>query len=147
MIYIYNGLDEGDRNEIHQLSPEGRILRIIRRMTDPIPVTREESEGWLEWRYGNGSRAGSSQTSSPFHPFVGALRVEKEGRGHVWVKDRPGRWSVFTPEGRWIGVVEMPTWFFPAWIENDFLFGGAYRFGGYPRETVFQGHRLDRRVQ
>ena len=38
MIYVSNGLDKGDRNEIHPLSPEGRILRIIRRMTDLIPV-------------------------------------------------------------------------------------------------------------
>ena len=43
-IYI----SDGDRNEIHQFSPEGVLLRIIRRTTHPIPITSEDRKAQVE---------------------------------------------------------------------------------------------------
>lgn len=39
-------VSRSDRNEIHQFSPNGVLLRIIRRTTDPIPVTDKARRAW-----------------------------------------------------------------------------------------------------
>ena len=136
----------GDRNEIHQFSPDGVLLRIIRRTTDPRPVTdkarraREdrtirshEEQGWPvpEARL---EAMRSVETFPPIDGFIvdaeGYLWVSEYSDSETWLADQ---WSIFGPDGRWLGVVAMPggpvaTAFFrcrgyriTCWIDRDFF--------------------------
>ena len=158
---------EGDRDEIHQFAANGTLLRIIRRTTEPVPVTDRSREGWLRV-----AGAGDPEMRDPaileamsgraFYPPVGALVVDTEG--HLWVREwsrsesgMPDQWSVFGPDGRWLGVIpDAPPDIYPCmrlgsfrlgppcWIGSDFFLTvrrddlGVERVEGYRirRETA-----------
>ena len=135
-------VSRGDRNEIHQFSPDGVLLRIIRRTTDPLPVTdkarraREENiiKGYEErgWSYPE-ARLRAMRSVQTFPPFEG-FTVDAEG--YLWVSEYSdsetwllGQWSIFGPDGRWLGVLAVPGDQYVAlfcgritcWIDRDFL--------------------------
>ena len=117
LVYISN-----DGTEIHQRSLDGKLVRIIRRTTDPPPVTdgawraeleqRAKSEGMigLPRQTAEGDEIPRRET----YPAVEFMLVDSEG--HLWVREWsdsesgiPDQWSVFSPEGRWLGVLRLPT--------------------------------------
>ena len=153
-IYIADGT--GD--EIRQFSFDGRLVRIIRRSTDPVPVSDEGHRAWVTYLAGRGGenveeRLLRAMPRRDFHPPVAGLLVDHEG--YLWASEwsasevgGPDRWSVFSPEGRWLGVLpaprlEVPCHFFrnPCWMGTDFFLAvGRDELG---RERV-EGYRIRR---
>lgn len=90
--------------------------------TSPVPVTeqarRARAQNGIrflsvfpegEWRLPLIEATPKSETYPPVH----ALLVDAEG--HLWVREwsesetgLPDRWSVFSPEGRWLGFLDEP---------------------------------------
>ena len=97
----------------------------------------------------------------PFYPAFAGLTVDTEG--HLWVREWsdsetgwPDQWSVFSPEGRWLGVLRGPPnatgstgsdllflcgEIAPCWIDGDFFL--ALRMDELGVERV-EGYRLRR---
>ena len=156
-------LSHGDTNEIRQYSLDGTLVRVIRRTTDPVPVTararRERldedakflvamNEAPFDWY-----RAFMlSMPRREFYPPVDGLFVDADG--HLWVREWsdnetgvPDRWSVFSPEGRWLGILDGPpassagtsdlAFMSNIWIGRDFFLAvrrddlGVERVEGY----------------
>ena len=145
-VYVTDGRD---RYEVHQFSATGILQRILRRTVEPVPVTDERLEAfvelaksinadfdWLRWE-----REMRNRVSGRHHPFIIVLRVDSEGC--LWVYNHGAdEWSVFNAEGRWLGTVDLPS-FGIYWIGEDFiLLGMADPDTGL--ESVM-GHRLNRR--
>ncbi|MDE2654789.1 MAG: hypothetical protein OXI71_13360 [Gemmatimonadota bacterium] len=154
---IYIG--DGDRNVIYQFSQDGSLLRIIRRAAGPVPVTDRGHQSWLatleSLNEGMESAFGMSweeltrgMPRREAYPAVAGLAVDADG--HLWVREwspaetgMPDQWSVFSPEGRWLGVVRgVPELFLcnrisPCWVDRDFLLAvrrdelGVERVEGY----------------
>ena len=117
-------LSNGDTNEIRQYSLDGTLVRVIRRTTDPVPVSARAHRARLE----ENTRYAVTLNEVPFdwyrhlmlsmprwesYPPVHGLFVAADGR--LWVREWsdnetgvPDRWSVFSPEGRWLGILEGP---------------------------------------
>ena len=163
-IYI----SEGDRNEILQFSLDGTLVRIIRRTTDPLAVTERSHGAWMNDMYAFGEMIGEPLPPGVFdgmprkesYPPVGGLVVDAEG--YLWVREWsesetgwPDRWSVFSPWGRWLGVLSVPPepalsdlfmcykFFVPCWVDRDMFL--TIRRGEYGVERV-EGYRI-RRVE
>ena len=152
-IYASNG----DRNEIRQFAPDGRLLRIIRRTTEPVPVTDGSRDGWLGVVPADRDpETLDAMAGRAFYPPVGALVVDAEG--HLWVREwshsesgMPDQWSVFGPDGRWLGVIpDAPPDFnpctrlgTPCWIGSDFLLTVRRDVMGVER---VEGYRIRREV-
>ena len=140
LIYVSNG----DENEIRQFSPEGALLRIIRRTTDPIPISAEEREAKEAGRLARNLEAIPPQD---FHPPVNGLHVDMAG--YLWVVDARNRFSVFSPKGRWLGTLDAPpglTCFLhgrPCWIGEDLFLRLARDEMNVQR---IEGYRLNRRT-
>ena len=154
---------DGTRDEIRQFSFDGRLVRIIRRSTAPIPVSDEGHQAWATYLatpwanvQGGEDRMEAVLRAIPrrdFHPPVAGLLVDPEG--YIWVSGwsasevgGPDRWSVFSPEGRWVGVLPAPmlevpcNWFAnPCWMGTDFFL--AIRFDELGRARV-EGYRIRR---
>ena len=131
-IYVANG----DRNEIRQFSFDGSLLRIIRRTNPPVVVTARADRLWrdhlLEMAGPQGRNLGvEAWPRRKHHPAVAGLSVDAEG--YVWVREwsesdsgMTDQWSVFGPEGRWLGVLQMSAipWLCrhgTCWIDRDWL--------------------------
>ena len=138
------------RNEIRQLSLDGVLLRIIRRTPDPIPVTDRAYQNIVERTYLSAEAMGSPVPRDiveqmvereETHPPTAGVLVDPEG--YLWVREwsgsesgTPDQWSVFNPEGRWLGVLPFPWAPDPAepnscggntrvlcWVDRDFFRG------------------------
>lgn len=122
-------ISDGDRYEIHQFSAAGALRRIIRQGIDPVPLSDEELEEWksfaasvypsLDWR--RWERRTDGRLSGRNYQAIMVLRVDVAG--YLWAYDGGRReWSVFNPEGRWMGTVVLPeTGVFR--IEENAIFG------------------------
>lgn len=154
-IYISNG----DTDEIHQFSMGGDLIRIIRRTTASVPVTEAAQEAWksaLVAGWPLEEEAGQSPEEffagmplrDAFPPVAGLVA---DTEGFLWVREwsaseagMPDQWSVFGPDGRWLGVI--PAWpdlklchrrITPCWIDREFLLAvrrdelGIERVEGY----------------
>lgn len=165
-VYVSNG----DRDEIHQFSLDGDLIRIIRRTGDPVRVTEAAQEAWksafvafwspwgdLEEELGmSAERFFAGMPLRDAFPPVAGLVVDAEG--FLWVREwsaseagMPDQWSVFSPDGRWLGVISaLPDLMFchrflgPCWIDRDFLL--AVRRDELGIERV-EGYRIRRGVQ
>lgn len=115
-VYISN-----DHVEIRQRSLDGTLVRIIRRTTEPPPVTDKAWEAELQHRARNREASGwfpRTQEDDPItrrerYPAIESVLVDAEG--YLWVRQwsesesgLPDQWSVFSPEGRWLGVLSFP---------------------------------------
>ena len=145
----------GDRNEIHQLSPDGVLLRIIRRTTEPLPVTDKARRAREDRTIRSYEERGQSAPKSLLEatrsvntlPAINGIIVDSEG--HLWVSEYSDsetwladHWSIFGPDGRWLGVLAKPWgpdamdslpcrgYRVTCWIDRDFfLVIGHDRFG------------------
>ena len=116
LVYISN-----DHQEIHQRSLDGTLVRILRRTAAPPPVTdrawEAEREHWATIKEIAGWPPQTDE-DEPMprrekYPAVEALLVDAEG--YLWVREWstsesgiPDQWSVFSPEGRWLGALAFP---------------------------------------
>ncbi len=87
---------------------EGTTLdRIVRVLVEPRPVTEQDLHEWYTLGSGYAGKA-----HSDLKPWLSQVIVDDTG--HLWTLEydpywRPIRtWSVFTPEGRWLGRVRAP---------------------------------------
>ncbi len=116
LVYISN-----DRTEIHQRSLDGTLLRIIRRTTGPPPVTRRARRAESEHLARNSAMWGRSPRTEDDEPVPGREEypaveaILADAEGHLWVREWstsesgiPDQWSVFSPEGRWLGILPFP---------------------------------------
>ena len=138
----------GDRFEVHQYDHAGRLERIIRRSHPPTPVTDELRTRMVDWIIDI-----SRSTASLPHDFFENLRktllaehfaealpavsaVLVDDLGFLWVEEyrwfqrlarspivEAARWSVFSPDGVWLGDVEMPAGFILHRVTGDRALG------------------------
>ena len=133
-----------DRNEIHQFTLEGALQRIIRRTTDPVPITDKARTARDDRALREHEARGMPPPPPGWHhagantyPWVAGLMVDTEG--HLWVQEwseselgRPDQWSVLSPEGRWLGVLAIPmdpgpmdpgrcSWSRSCWMDREFF--------------------------
>lgn len=114
----------GDRLEVRRIAPDGRIARLIRLDLDPRPVTQADRDAWMDMLIESNPdttaerfrRMWGELESPPYFPRHG--RILGDDREHLWVDDypvpgkrAPSRWSVFDPEGRYLGEVSTPAGF------------------------------------
>ena len=115
-------LSSRGKNEIRQFSLDGGLRRIIRRTTNPIPVTERAHQNILNRAYRSWEASGSNAPrdiiaqmyeKDEAHPPIAEFVVDPEG--YLWVREwsdsesgLADQWSVFSPEGRWLGVVPVP---------------------------------------
>ena len=154
---------DGTRDEIRQFSFDGRLVRIIRRSTAPLPVSEEGHRAWVTYLANAQGLAGRDLLEAlpraiprrDFHSPVAGLFVDPEG--YLWVSEWSAsevggrdryRWSVFSPEGRWLGVLpapmlEVPCHYIrkPCWMGTDFFL--AVQSDELGQERV-EGYRIRR---
>jgi hypothetical protein len=129
---LYYG--SSDAYEIEVRASHGTLQRLIRRPIPKAPVTAEEVEEFHRdydereegmapiWR-----DLYSQMTLPETKPAYGRLLVDAER--NLWVaeysdeRDDAGTWSVFDPEGRFLGTVETPTGGRVQQIGDDFVLG------------------------
>ena len=119
-------ITDGDRFEIHQFAADGALTRILRRDADPVPITGEELAEWraraaerspqVDWA--DWERSLAAAPPREFHPAILWLRVDTEGYLWVWESVTEGP-SVFDPEGRWLGNVDIPPG--ALWIDDEMI--------------------------
>ena len=156
MVHISNG----DRNEIRQFALDGTLVRSIRRSADPLSVTPRADRARKQYLAALGESLGQAHMAAfsralprrDTYPAVAALVVDTEG--HLWVREwsasetgMPDQWSVFSPEGRWLGVLEglAEPWLCrvvaPCWIDGDMFV--ITRHDEVGRERL-EGYRIHR---
>ena len=142
-VYITNA----DRHEVHQFSANGVLKRIFRRFVDSIPITDGEIEDYIDRLLSlNGwDRVAVPEFPRRDHPAIYHLLVDAEG--NLWTQDtwdmqrQLSEWSIFNPQGRWLGTLAVPAEFVH-WIGNDLLLASNYDHD-IGVETVV-GYRLNR---
>jgi hypothetical protein len=129
---IQAAADEGfywgtpDRYEIGFYDANGRLRRMLRRRTEPVPVAPDMIQAWidsqLEWvERTQGERAvpryRRTYEEAHFQDFMPHFEwafVDRDHRlwvgAHSWPSDQaiPRVWSVFSPEGVWLGDLDAP---------------------------------------
>jgi hypothetical protein len=126
-----------DRFELDEYGPDGQLVRRIRLPAPDLGVEPGDVEEYID-RYVRaveperrpGIRAMLESLPAPAtRPAHGSLLADR--LGHLWVAEWtvfgevPDRWNVVGPEGRWLGVVELPDGFSPLDIGPDWVVGVA----------------------
>ncbi len=128
--YLYQGTGELYQYEVH--GERGRLTKLVRRSFTRAPVTPANQTEYVEVMAERASSHGGERSRQSVQaslenetewldlkPAFTALLVDEEG--NVWVENYRGFlstdvppnppstfWSVFDPEGRWLGEVEVP---------------------------------------
>jgi hypothetical protein len=129
---LYYG--SSDAYEIEVRAADGTLRRLIRRPVPNPPVTPEEVEEFHRSYEERQERMApiwrnlySKMTLPETKPAYGRLLVDSEW--NLWAadysqgRDDEGTWSVFDPEGRFLGTVETPTGGRVQQIGSDFVLG------------------------
>jgi hypothetical protein len=129
----------GDRFEIREIAMDGRVLRMVRLDRPAAPITasfvREYVDRLIE--RARSQRPGSEQIlqrmyADAVHPATLPAHYEilVDDAGNLWVQDyRPFDervervWSVFDPDGRFLGDITAPAGFTVHHIGDDFVLG------------------------
>lgn len=147
-----------DRSEIRFYDGEGNLRRILRRAVQPRPVTptmiEEHVEAVLAAIRKSGARSVPQErrryeeaAHAEYLPFYQAAFVDRDQRLWAsewsWPYGPPSRrWSVFSPEGVWLGDVEAPEGLGIVDVRGDIVLG-IWR--DEHDVAYFQLHRLIRR--
>ena len=120
--------------DIQIFDAAGRLLRIIRRPIANQPVTGSDIDAFKEYfvegtEPNSWSRRRVNDLEFPdTKPAYGTVKMDR--LGDLWVseysfdqRDRVGRWTVFDPDGRMLGVVHVPTGALIKDIGDDYLIG------------------------
>ena len=148
--HLYYGSSE--TYEIRVFDLRGRLQRIIRRSVPDAPVTAKDIAEFREY-FLEGSKPTSWERRRvndleypETKPAYGTVTVD--ALGDVWVaepsvsrRDRAGRWTVFDPEGRMLGVVDVP----PDGLLNDI--GDDYLIGTWRTDLGVEQVRVYRLVK
>lgn len=126
----------GDRFEIRRYDSGRRLTQIMRRAYDPVQVTEEQRARFKTWYLDRVStspevndellrKIADDFESTPVAETLPAISaVLLDDQGFLWVEEfrwftsmdpypvtGPTRWSVFRPDGVWLGNVETPPGF------------------------------------
>ena len=126
----------GDEFEIEAYDPTGRLTRLIRLDRDPIPVTAEDGNRYVEEMAAQATtdnrarmiRQQLSQLPLP-ETFPAFATMMADELGYLWVQQqtRPGQddsgWEIFDPEGVLTARVSLPSRVSPLEIGADYLLG------------------------
>lgn len=123
-----------DHFEIEEYSPNGGLLRIIRREFENRPVTPEIRAEWLRLARERFSRFPAPvlewRLTQPFPETLPAYGSDwvVDDEGNLWVPEyplpgEPTTWATFDPEGRFLGTVRAPGGGEIDQIGADFLLG------------------------
>ena len=131
---IYVGIS--DSYQILVYDSGGDLLRIIRLEQDPLPVTSEDTETYIQERVeqvvdaGERRRMEEVYRAPPPLDRMPAYRVFRtDVLGNLWVEEyrRPGddipTWTVFDPEGAVLGRVSLPAGLSVREIGEDYVLG------------------------
>lgn len=131
---FYTG--DGSAFEVTVLDTAGRVVRIMRRPDLDVAVTGERVDRWrasqlalspTEARETALNTIMREATIPDRQPDWNALALD--ALGDVWVRhyaldrQQPSTWTVFDPDGRWLGEVGMPASFDVREIGADYLLG------------------------
>lgn len=109
-------VSDGEHFQVDVFDDRGKLRRIIRRTTDPVPITpqrrREARERIMAWN--NVDEDGKEAWVRRFdrlppqthHPAVHDLFIDREG--YLWAAHTGEGWNVFAPSGRWLGTLRIP---------------------------------------
>ena len=126
---------ENDRYEIAVYSADGKLAQLVRRRVGARRVTRADRKALDSARVAsfNGNIPPDTKreyAAIPVPSTMPAYRWMRASRdGHLWVqdylahRDTVARWSVFDPDGRFLGSVPMPRRFEPMEIGDDYALG------------------------
>ncbi|MGB5303135.1 MAG: hypothetical protein WBP17_08305, partial [Gemmatimonadota bacterium] len=128
-------IGDTDRFEIRRYSLDGQLQTLVRRSLDPIVVDdalveramAEELEGADDDQRRQIRRRWESSPLPPTLPAFETLQVDRTGNLWVSLYPLPGAhertWSVFAPDGAWLGDVTFPDRFRPLEIGDDYVLG------------------------
>ncbi len=125
------------RYEIRAYSMAGRLIQIIRKETIPVPLEASRVQAYEDSVIATmGEKARPQMRTvfatmppppSTYPAFAPAIRVDSDL--NLWVKEfgQPGDlrspWSVFSPAGEFLGLVEMPPAIEVLEIGSDYVLG------------------------
>lgn len=127
-------LGDGKTFEILEYSANGRLRRIIRRDVD-LRVTEVDKaryrEGELTGKQGEARVAAELRLSTTVFPktIPAFQRIVVDPSGRIWAQDQlranhvPLKWTVFDPNGKMLGVVEVPVGFRVFEVGTDYILG------------------------
>jgi hypothetical protein len=130
----YRGM--GDDFTVDVYDTTGTHLRSLRRSFEPRPVTDDLIDRLLaaELDAAPEDRRPAIQTDYAERPraatlpaFADTWLVDREQ--HLWIReyvapvDTANDWSVFDPDGAWLGTMQLPDSFTPHQIGSDFIIG------------------------
>lgn len=139
---LYAG--ENGRYEIREYTPEGALRAVVRREHEPVAVNEEDVRRHFEEEDRESDLSGfppaaraqllkmkeEQRAKLPHRNSLPAYAdVEADEAGNLWVEEyrKPGdgqpRWSVFDPEGRWLGTVSTPAGLDIYQIGTDWILG------------------------
>jgi len=125
-----------DSWQIEEYLPDGTLTRVIRRRVEPRRLTRAVADSAIAAVLEDASseegrrrmqEAYEAMPSPETMPFY--LSAKVDDAGNLWVQEfGPARnaavdWSVFDPEGRYLGTVTVPDRFRVEHIGDDFVLG------------------------
>lgn len=118
--WIYTGSTES--YAINVFAPDGTLVRIVRRIVDPQPVTAGHIDRYIDQMatiasvtpaqfeaFGRRVRESAAADAMPYFCLILA-----DAEQNLWVEDwhdvglGQGPFSVFRPDGAWLGTVELP---------------------------------------
>ncbi len=153
----------GEAFEVQVFDRAGTLDRVIRRIYERRPVAasdRSDLESWYLDQVGQ-SREGGEQvlervraqmrgaSYAETKPALSDLLVDADG--NLWVEEfrwiapglygpnpRPVQWSVFDPDGRWLGDVEVPAGFMLQTVSDGYAMGLVEEEFGTERLEVYE---------
>lgn len=127
----------GDRFEIRRYDIDGTLAALIRLNAEPRPVTEVDIARNTETAVERADEDRRPALRSRFDAMTYPERMPAHGRilvdaeDHLWVEryrasgDEPRVWTVFDPDGRVLGAVEVPAGLFLFEIGEDYLLGST----------------------
>lgn len=126
---------DGASISVTEYSPQGDPIRILRYATDPMPVTEDDLDRFLEWYLSLFDETVRRRVASGLRklplpatmPAVSGLLVDSEG--DIWVGkyrsafEKARCWWIFAAEGQLLGSMCLPEGFTPHQIGADFVLG------------------------